>query len=108
MSCKQVVIKLPPSGAARSFFARLKGLIGSASPGEGLLIEPCNSIHTFFMRYAIDAVFYDKNHKVVAVHRNLKPWRISKIIPAARGVLELPSGAARDMDRGDKLVVVVT
>ena len=52
---------------ARSFWARLKGLIGRQSlpPGRGLLILKCNAIHTFFMRVPIDATFYDREDRVV-------------------------------------------
>ena len=62
---------------ARSFWARLKGLIGRRGlpPGRGLLILRCNAIHTFFMRFAIDAVFYDRQDRVVKTVRNVRPWR---------------------------------
>ncbi len=62
---------------ARSFFERAKGLIGTKrlAPDEGLLIERCNCIHTFFMRFAIDATFLDKNDNVVKTVKNIPPWR---------------------------------
>ena len=62
---------------ARSFRARLKGLIGRRGlpPGRGLLILRCNAIHTFFMRFAIDATFYDSHGRVVRTVRNIRPWR---------------------------------
>ena len=62
---------------ARSFLERLRGLIGvkSLGPDEGLLIERCNCIHTFFMSFPIDATFLDRNDNVVKVVRNIKPWR---------------------------------
>ena len=62
---------------ARSFGARLKGLIGRRDlpPGRGLLILRCNAIHTFFMRFAIDATFYDRHDRVVKTVRNISPWR---------------------------------
>lgn len=61
---------------ARTFRERLRGLIGldSLPPGDGLLIERCNCIHTLFMRFAIDATFLDKDGNVVKVVRNIKPW----------------------------------
>lgn len=63
---------------ARSMFARMKGLIGMRRlpPGEGLLILRCNAIHTFFMSFAIDATFLDRNDRVVKVVRNVRPWRL--------------------------------
>lgn len=62
---------------ARSFGARLKGLIGRRDlpPGRGLLILRCNAIHTFFMRFPIDATFYDRHDRVVKTVRNIRPWR---------------------------------
>ena len=63
---------------ARSFGARVRGLIGrrGLAPGEGLLILKCNAIHTFFMSFPIDATFLDKNDRVVRVVRNIRPWRL--------------------------------
>ena len=62
---------------ARTLFERMKGLIGTKvmSAGEGLLILRCNSIHTFFMSFPIDATFLDRDDKVVKVVRNIRPWR---------------------------------
>ena len=61
---------------ARTLFARIKGLIGTKRlpPGEGMLILHCNAIHTFFMSFAIDATFLDREDRVVKVVRNIRPW----------------------------------
>lgn len=64
----------------------------SLAHGDGLWIVPCNSIHSFFMRFVFDAVFLDKELRVVHLVREMKPWRISKIVLAAHSVLELPPG----------------
>ncbi len=79
---------------ARTFFARFMGLqFKKELPLEhGLLITPCNSIHMFFMRFAIDAVFIDANGIVVYIKEGIKPWRVSRIIGNAESVLELPAG----------------
>jgi uncharacterized membrane protein (UPF0127 family) len=79
---------------ARSFFKRLKGLLGTKSleSGAGLLIAPCNSIHMFGMSYAIDAIFLDKNLTVVATLENIKPGQMSKLYRNAHSCLELPVG----------------
>lgn len=63
---------------ARTFAERARGLIGTKSlpPGEGMLILKCNAIHTFFMRFPIDATFLDKNNDIVKVVRNIRPWRL--------------------------------
>ena len=63
---------------AETFVERAKGLIGcrGLAPGTGMLITKCNCIHTFFMRFAIDATFLDKSGKVVKVVRGIRPWRL--------------------------------
>ena len=62
---------------AETFLSRAIGLIGRRSPPEGgLLIEKCNAIHTFFMRFPICAKFLDGNGEVVKEVRNVPPWRL--------------------------------
>lgn len=94
---------------AGSFLKRFKGLMGKKSlvKGQGLLILPCNSIHMFFMRFPIDAVFLDKNNKIVRIEKNLKPWSVSKPVFRVNSVLELPSGAVSETgtETGDTLVL---
>ena len=74
---------------------RLRGLLGrrGLERGEGLLLRPAGSIHMFFMRFAIDAVFLSREGEVLKVSANVRPWRTA----AARGakaVIELPAGEA--------------
>jgi uncharacterized membrane protein (UPF0127 family) len=59
---------------------------------DGLLIQPCNSIHTFFMCFPIDVVFLTANNEVVKVIRALKPWRMTWMYLRAVKTLELASG----------------
>lgn len=82
---------------ADSFFKRFLGLMGKKrmEPGSGLWIVPCNSIHMFFMRFPIDAVFLDKDLRVAEVIENLKPWQVSRLVGNACSVLELPAGTAK-------------
>lgn len=93
---------------ATSFADRLMGLMGKKDLpfGAALHIAPCNSIHTFFMKIPIDAVFLDKQLKVVKVCSAMVPWRISSIYFGAHSVLELPSGTslASGTVEGDQLV----
>jgi len=93
--------------AANSMTSRLIGLMFRSSPsGDGLLLDPCNSIHTFFMRYPLDVVFLGKNNQVVKIIRNLRPWKMTWIYFKARKVLETPSGKlANDLKEGDTLEV---
>jgi|AGTN01.1.fsa_nt_gi Uncharacterized conserved protein len=92
---------------AKSFFARAKGLLGTSElpKGEGLHINPCNSIHMFGMKYAIDAVFLDKKLKVVAVVDSIAPGKASRLYGSAHSCLELPAGTARktNTEVGDEL-----
>jgi uncharacterized membrane protein (UPF0127 family) len=60
--------------------------------GGGLWIVPCNSIHSMGMRFVFDALFLDKDLRVVHLMQEMKPWRVSKMIFAAKSVLELPPG----------------
>jgi uncharacterized membrane protein (UPF0127 family) len=73
--------------------------------GAGLWIVPCESVHTFFMKFPIDLVYLDERHKVCKVRGAVAPWRISACL-TAHSVLELPSGtAARTRTQpGDQLV----
>ena len=83
---------------ARTTWARFIGLSGRAGMerGTGLWIEPCNSIHMFFMRFAIDVLFLDRQRRVKKVMLGLKPWRVSPIVFGARTVVELPAGTLSD------------
>ncbi len=94
-----------PCFVAETFETRVVGLMGekSLAPGTGLLIAPCNSIHTFFMRFDIDVVFMDRGGKVVAVKRNIKPWRMTLPVFGAHSVLEMPAGSAANLKEGEIL-----
>ena len=60
-------------------------------PGEGLWIKPCESVHTFFMKFPIDLVYLDKRLKVRKVRHAVPAWRLSACF-SAHSVLELPAG----------------
>jgi|SRR4051812_41697895 uncharacterized membrane protein (UPF0127 family) len=85
-------------------FARMKGLLGrrALEPGEGILLRPAGSIHMFFMRFAIDAIFCDNDLVVVDVARDLRPWRMAAR-RGAKQVIELAAGAAAGVRAGDRL-----
>lgn len=78
---------------ADSFFARLKGLLGTKQmlSGEGLVIKPCNSVHTFGMNYAIDVVFIAADHRVVKTVPDLAPGKLAAC-GSSSYVVELPAG----------------
>ncbi len=86
--------------------ARNKGLLGRTSlpEGEGLWIIPCESVHTFFMKFPIDLAYIDRKFIVKKVRSNVGPWRISGCF-SAYSVIELPAGTVSRTQTvaGDKL-----
>lgn len=94
---------------ADSFFSRAKGLLGTqALPTEqGLWIYHCNSIHTFFMKYAIDCVFVNKNMVVKKIYLNVKPWRMTWPAWGSDSVIEVAGGEVSkwNLKVGDQLYV---
>jgi uncharacterized protein len=91
---------------AGSHETRSKGLLGreGLDPGGGLWIVPCESVHTFFMRFAIDLVYLDRQHRVRKVRSAVGPWRLSACL-SAHSILELPAGTilASGTQEGDQL-----
>ena len=74
--------------------SRVIGLLGKASlpKGQALVLKPCNSVHTFFMRFAIDVIFVDRNNRIIETVSSLKPWRLSSVYLLAQSCIELPAG----------------
>jgi len=85
---------------------RNKGLLGRdrLAPGEGLWIVPCESVHTFFMRFPIDLIYLDREKRIRKLRNAVPAWRMS-ICLTAHSILELPAGTIRDSQtrRGDTL-----
>jgi hypothetical protein len=76
--------------------------------GQALVIDPCTSIHMFFMRFPIDVLYVDRENRVVRVQARIKPWRVGPLYTrGARFVIELPAGAieASGTQVGDHLVL---
>jgi uncharacterized membrane protein (UPF0127 family) len=99
--CEQLLVAARP-------LRRMRGLLGRRDlpRDEGILLRPAGSIHTFFMRFAIDAVFLDRDLVVVGIEPQLRPWRTSAR-RGAKSVVELASGecARRGLAVGDRLLV---
>ena len=91
---------------ATSPLARMRGLLGRSSleSSEGMLFRPAGSIHMFFMRFAIDAVFCDRDLVVIDVVRDLQPWRMASR-RGAKVVIELATGATTSVGPGDRLTL---
>ncbi|HEV7640762.1 MAG TPA: DUF192 domain-containing protein [Gaiellaceae bacterium] len=85
-------------------WSRMRGLLGRASldAGEAMLFRPAGSIHMFFMRFTIDAVFCDRDLVVLDVVPSLRPWRMASR-RGAKVVIELAEGAAAGVRPGDHL-----
>jgi uncharacterized membrane protein (UPF0127 family) len=88
---------------------RNKGLLGrdSLDASAALVLSPCWSIHTMFMRFPIDVVFVDRDGRAVRIVRDLAPWRIAGA-RRAHATIELPAGSLRERDVrvGDELYLV--
>jgi uncharacterized membrane protein (UPF0127 family) len=81
---------------ARTHWSRFRGLMATDSSqfsrGQGLWLKPSHGIHTFAMRFAIDAVYLDSEQTVVHLETDLKPWRLAAVRINAVSVLEVPTG----------------
>ncbi len=92
---------------ANTFWSRLRGLLGAVplQKEEGLILVGEKSIHTFFMSFAIDVVYVDKNYRVIRADANMIPYRVGPLVTQAVYVLELPVGtiAATATQVGDLL-----
>ena len=93
---------------ADSPLPRMRGLLGRRDlpSDEGILLRPAGSIHTLFMHFPIDAVFLDRERRVLRVVDSLRPWRTAAA-KGAHAVLELRAGesARRGIAAGDVLEV---
>ena len=89
-------------------FGRMRGLLGRKElpSGEGILLKPSGSVHTFFMRFPIDVVFLDRELRVVAIAPDVPPWRM-RGARGAKAVVELAAGEAsrRGLTEGQTLVL---
>jgi uncharacterized membrane protein (UPF0127 family) len=81
---------------AETFLSRFLGLQGRRElpAGAGLVLAPTSSIHMFFMRFPIDAIFIDAEQRVKRVGHRLRPWTIGPLAPGALACIELPAGRA--------------
>lgn len=93
---------------AQSMWARGRGLMWRAAlePGTGLLIDPCSSIHSMWMRFPIDVLYMSADDTVLRVAEAMPPWRIGPLLTGSRYVIELPVGtiAGTGTQPGDRLV----
>lgn len=97
---------------ADNAFARMRGLLGREGLREtqAVWFMPCNSIHTFFMGFAIDAAFLDKKGEVIAIYDSIVPWRLTRIHLRAKSVLESAAGSLKRLGikKGEVLEICLT
>ncbi|NLV21717.1 MAG: DUF192 domain-containing protein [Syntrophomonadaceae bacterium] len=96
---------------AGSFLPRLRGLLGkkTLSPGEGMLLRPCNSIHCLGMRFPIDVIFMDRHTRVTRIREYMYPCSLASD-HKAHCVLELCAGEIKKhgIEVGDQLRLYFT
>ncbi|MDT3699086.1 MAG: DUF192 domain-containing protein [Thermincola sp.] len=95
---------------ADTWRGRLKGLLGRKNlhNKQGLILTPCKSVHTCFMKFNIDVLFFDKGGRIVYVIENMPPFRFSPLVGQAKYALELPAGTL-DMtgtSPGDRVAII--
>jgi len=94
---------------ADSLLKRLKGLLGTKAlkTGQALILDPCNSIHTFFMKYPIDVIFVNRDNKVVKIITSIPPFRLTGIYFSASYAIELPANTIKptEISLGDSLLL---
>lgn len=95
---------------ADNFFARSIGLLSKKTfyDGEALIIKPCCSVHTFFMKFGIDILFVNRKNEVIALYENVNPWRVLPIHPLSYYVIELPKGTVsnKNICKNDSLQII--
>ena len=83
---------------AQTMFSRMRGLLAKDTfcAGEALILQPADSIHTFFMRFPIDVIFLDDQGKVLKIKENLAPFRLCLAPRRAAKVIELPANTIQN------------
>jgi uncharacterized membrane protein (UPF0127 family) len=97
---------------AATHWTRFRGLMATNAsefpPGSGLWINPSRGIHTFAMRFPIDALYLDHERYVIHIEEELKPWRVAAIRIQASSILEVPVGTVQDSKTmlGDRIDIL--
>lgn len=96
---------------ADTYFSRMIGLLGRPDMQslDALILTPCNSIHTFGMKFPIDVLFLDSEYKICHLISNMKNRRISKISLKSKYVIELHTGSvdALMLQKGDQIQITL-
>jgi uncharacterized membrane protein (UPF0127 family) len=101
-----LALKVTP---ADTHFARLKGLLGTLrlKSDEGIWMSPSRGIHTIGLRFAIDLVYLDANHRVIETIESFGTFRIGPLRMNCESVLELPTRTiySSQTQVGDELLI---
>ncbi|HND84759.1 MAG TPA: DUF192 domain-containing protein [Pseudobdellovibrionaceae bacterium] len=91
---KQFQTLLQDVTLAKSMYARMKGLLGRAhlNTSEGILLQPCSSIHCYFMKFSIDVIMVDKNQRVIGLRKSVQPNEWVPPIPCCESIIETSVG----------------
>lgn len=101
---------VPKLKVADTFWGRFRGLQCSPrlADDEGLLLTPCRSVHTHWMRFSIDVAMLDDDGIVLSVFTDVKPWRIAPRVDGTRSIVETAAGKLTDRLRVGRRIKVVS
>lgn len=89
---------------ANTFMSRFCGYMFRKQPHHKvIIIMPCNSIHTFFMRFTIDVLFINSEHQVIKKIEGLSMNKIITPVKDACYVVEAKQGTFKPIHIGDKI-----
>lgn len=80
----------------KGFLSKSIGLLGSAK-SYPVYFTTRFGIHTYGMKFPIDAIVLDNNNRVKKISTNLKPNRFFFWLPIYNRVVELPAGTVRKL-----------
>ena len=93
---------------ACNYFTRLRGLIGrKLDDVDGLLLTPCNQIHTFFMSFPIDVIYLDKKGSILKIDKNVPKGRVLKKVNGAYRILEIKANHSQKFNLTENLILEV-
>ena len=92
-----------------TYLSRLRGLMFTKQldRNKGIYIVPCNGIHMYFMNYAIDVIFIDKDGKVVKTYCNVKQWKLIPYVKRAYGCIEVSVGVIETYSIQEDMIIEI-
>lgn len=106
ISCCISKLALKDVYIADTFLKRFLGYMFQKEPRyNAILINPCSSIHSFFMKFPIDVLFINDNYEVIKKVRALKPGKVIFTVQGAKMVLEGPEGSFDAINVGQKISI---